>query len=310
MRRIVASIIVVLLAAVALLTFGTYSWVDHNLNRQPWTSDMDKGSATTWLILGSDERDGTTPDSNEGSRTDTMLVLIKPKSGPSALISIPRDTLVSIDGSYMKINAVYDVYGRQQLVHEVEDITGLRVDHVAMLSFGGLVKVIDALGGVELCYDQDVNDEKSGMNWVAGCHLTDGINALAFSRMRYSDPNSDFGRADRQRQVINAITKKAASTSTLLNPAKVKKVGDAALDSVTVDEDTSPFTLLQMLLAFKSASSPQGISGTPYWTDPGYYVDGVGSSVLLDNARNRELFKQLGDGTHAAGKVGTLAEQQ
>ena len=67
---------------------------------------------------------------------------------------------------------------------------------------------------------------------------------------------------------------------------------------------------MRMALAFKSASGDQGISGSVYWTDPDYYVDGVGSSVLLDEDKNLELFSELAKGTHQAGTVGTLAEQQ
>ena len=74
--------------------------------------------------------------------------------------------------------------------------------------------------------------------------------------------------------------KKGASKNTLLNFGKVKKVAEAALSSVTVDEKASTSSLMRMALAFKSASGDQGISGSVYWTDPGYYVDGVGSSVL------------------------------
>jgi len=109
-----------------------------------------------------------------------------------------------------------------------------------MVQFGGLVKVVDALGGVELCYDQDVSDPYSQLNWTAGCHTADGTTALAFSRMRYADAQGDFGRAARQRQVINAIVKKGASKDTLLNFGKVKKVAEAALGSVTVDERLRP----------------------------------------------------------------------
>ena len=110
--------------------------------------------------------------------------------------------------------------------------------------------------------------------------------------------------------MISAIVKKGASRQTLLNFAKVKKVAESALGSVTVDEDASTSSLLHMALAFKSASSDGGISGSVYWTDPDYYVDGVGSSVLLDEERNLQLFSELANGTHEAGTVGTLAEQQ
>ena len=170
--------------------------------------------------------------------------------------------------------------------------------------------MVDALGGVDLCYDQNVNDPYSGMNWTAGCHTVDGNTALAFSRMRYADVQGDFGRAARQRQVINAIVKKGASKQTLTNFNKTKKVAAAALSSVTVDEKASTSSLLRMALAFKSASGKDGISGSVYWTDPDYYVDGVGSCVLLDDTKNIQLFSELSHGTHSAGTVGTLAEQQ
>ena len=105
-----------------------------------------------------------------------------------------------------------------------------------------------------MCYDQDVSDPYSQLNWTAGCHTADGTTALAFSRMRYADAQGDFGRAARQRQVINAIVKKGASKDTLLNFGKVKKVAEAALGSVTVDEKASTSSLMRMALAFKSAS--------------------------------------------------------
>lgn len=211
--RIVLSIFLVLILALGIGVFSAWNWVDDQLNKQTWLTSKADTAGESWLILGSDEREGTIGDAGdvEGFRTDTILVLTKPKTGSSSLISIPRDSLVEIDGSYMKINAVAQLYSRKQLVNEVEDITGQKINHVAMVRFGGLVKVVDALGGVDLCYDQNVNDPYSGMNWTAGCHTVDGNTALAFSRMRYADVQGDFGRAARQRQVINAIVKKGAS---------------------------------------------------------------------------------------------------
>ncbi len=312
MGRTILIIFLVIILALGLSIFSSWNWVDGQLNKQSWLTDKADTAGESWLILGSDEREGTIGDAGDVTsfRTDTILVLTKPKSGPSSLISIPRDSLVEIDQSYMKINAVAQLYSGKQLVNEVEDITGQKINHVTMVQFGGLVKVVDALGGVELCYDQDVNDPYSQLNWTAGCHTADGTTALAFSRMRYADAQGDFGRAARQRQVINAIVKKGASKNTLLNFGKVKKVAEAALSSVTVDEKASTSSLMRMALAFKSASGDQGISGSVYWTDPGYYVDGVGSSVLLDEEKNLELFSELAKGTHKAGAVGTLAEQQ
>lgn len=159
--RIVLSIFLVLILALGIGVFSAWNWVDDQLNKQTWLTSKADTAGESWLILGSDEREGTIGDAGdvEGFRTDTILVLTKPKTGSSSLISIPRDSLVEIDGSYMKINAVAQLYSRKQLVNEVEDITGQKINHVAMVRFGGLVKVVDALGGVDLCYDQ--KDRKS-----------------------------------------------------------------------------------------------------------------------------------------------------
>ena len=304
--------VTLLLVALLLSVFGAWNWVDARLNKESgWLTSMSNTPAQSWLILGSDERDGTaggSADDTPGFRTDTILVLTKPKNGPSSLVSIPRDSLTQVDGEYMKINAVAMLYGNSALVGAVEQITGQKIDHIAKIKFGGLTDVVDAIGGVELCYDQTVSDVYSELDWQAGCHVVDGSTALAFSRMRYADANGDFGRAQRQRQVISAIVAKGSSKTVLGNPAKLMKAADAGLAAVTVDAKTSPYTLVQMALAFKSATGSQGVTGSVYWTDPDYQVDGVGSSVLLDDSRNIELFSELAAGTHAAGSVGTLAE--
>ncbi|WP_165773757.1 LCP family protein [Bifidobacterium felsineum] len=305
--KIAACAFAVVAALLVLSVFGAWGWVNSRLNKADWLTSAADTPASTWLILGSDERDDPNSDVT-GFRTDTILVLTKPKSGPSSLISIPRDSLRQIDGQYMKINAVAQLLGRKVLVQQIEDITGQKIDHVAQIKFGGLEQVVDALGGVQLCYDQDVNDVYSGLNWQAGCHDANGSVALAFSRMRYSDANGDFGRNERQRQVIAAVVKKASSKETLMNPKKVMAVGEASLSALSVDEKASPMSLLDMALAFKDATGSKGISGSVYWSDPNYYVDGVGSSVLLDDQKNTELFNQLAAGTHVTGVVGTLAE--
>ena len=311
-RNGVIGAVILLIAALVLAVFGAWGWVDGKLNKADWLTTAADTPASTWLILGSDERDGSTNfggvDDVSGYRTDTILVLTRPKSGPSSLISIPRDSLMNVDDQYMKINAVAQLVGKKALVGEIEQLTGQKIDHVAQVKFGGLQKVVDALGGVELCYDQDVQDAYSGLNWTAGCHNADGSTALSFSRMRYADATGDFGRNARQRQVISAIVKKASSKETLTNPKTVTTMAEAGLSALTVDGKTTPLTLVNMALAFKDATGSKGISGSVYWSNPDYYVDGVGSSVLLDDAKNTELFSQLAAGTHAAGTVGTLAE--
>jgi LCP family protein required for cell wall assembly len=237
------------------------------------------------------------------------MLLVKPKKGATALISIPRDTFVTVDGTDMKINSVAQNYGWKKLSAQVENISGLKVDHFVRIGFGGVKNVVDALGGVKLCYDSTVNDVNSGLKWTAGCHTADGDTALAFSRMRYSDPEGDFGRTKRQRQVIQAIAKKAASKSTLTNFSKTQKVVKSALSAIKVDEDASPYSLLKMAMAFKDATGSDGITGTIYYSNPSYYPpSGIGSTVLMDSDKTSDLFTKIANGTQKKGTVGGYSE--
>lgn len=298
----------ILLIVAAILGFNAYHFVESNMKKTAWTTNTPDTQEKTWLILGSDQREGAEAKEITGFRMDTILVLTKPVNGHSSLISIPRDSLVSINNRRMKINSVAQIFGKPALTKVVESITGHHIDHVAEIRFEGLTRVVDSMDGVELCYNRTVKDRFSGLDWKAGCHHSNGATALAFARMRHGDPESDFGRAKRQRMVISAIIKKASSKDTLTNFDKVKKLSQAGLNSIIFDENSTPMSLIDMALAFKDATGADGISGTVYWTNPNYIIRGIGSSVLLDDSKNIELFNQLSAGTHTPGSVGTLAE--
>jgi LCP family protein required for cell wall assembly len=303
----IACLLVVILA----LGIWLYSWVNGQLIHFDALSNAPSGTAETWLILGSDVRDGTSGTgavgSTDGDRTDTIMVLIKPSSGPAALISIPRDSYVVVDNVGMKINAVAETKGWPGLTSEVESLIGTKIDHVVKVGFAGVKDVVDALGGVNLCYNSNVNDKYSGLVWTAGCHNANGATALAFSRMRYADPRGDIGRADRQRQVIQAVATKAGSSQTLTNIPKTLSVVQALLKTIKVDQQTSPWTLLSMVQTFKAATSKDGITGTPYMTNLNYTPSAaVGSTVQLNDDANATLFDQLVNGTHKPGTVGGM----
>ena len=308
------TILVLALVAAGSL-FAAWHWVDSQIDRSSWLTDAADTHGTSWLILGSDERDteggaGGSSSETPGSRTDTILVLTRAQNGKGSLISIPRDSLVQTNGQYMKVNAVAQAFGQSTFVGTIEGITGEKIDHVTEIRFDGLTDVVNALGGVRLCYDSDVNDANSGMVWTKGCHNADGTTALAFSRMRYSDPLGDFGRTLRQRQLMSAIIAKSTARSTLTNPSRLSNVARTALKSMVFDEDASPYTLLMMALTMRDATGSSGITGSVYWKDPDYYVRNVGSTVQLDESKNTALFSALMEGTHAPGTVGTLADSQ
>jgi anionic cell wall polymer biosynthesis LytR-Cps2A-Psr (LCP) family protein len=160
---------------------------------------------------------------------------------------------------------------------------------------------VDALGGVELCYDSDINDPYSTLVWSAGCHVVDGDTALAFSRMRYSDPIGDIGRTQRQQQLISAVAKKALRPSTLFNPFAVVALTNASLDSLRVNNGTHAIDLAKAARAFDSARGVGAVTGTPPLKSLDYRVDGVGSTVLLDPETIDEFWRNIANGSYVPG---------
>jgi len=297
----------VLLVLLLAWPAGLLIWANGKIHHTEALSGAPGTPGTTYLLAGSDSRaDGAVADATAGQRSDTIMVLHVPRSGPAALVSLPRDTLVDIPGyGPEKLNASYSIGGPPLLVKTVEDLTGLTVDHYVEIGMGGVQNVVDAVGGVELCLDYNVDDEFSGLKWTAGCHMADGPTALAFARMRYSDPNGDLGRAQRQRQVIGAVMKEVATPATLVNPIDHVQLVEAGTGALVTDTDTGIIDLGRMALAFRSATGPNGILGTPPIADFDYRPGGIGSTVLLDKDRAPQFFQRLRDGELTPSDVAT-----
>lgn len=302
---IVAVVLVLLLLAWPV---GLAIWANGQINHVDALSNRDSGPATTYLLTGSDSRAETDPDSTiKGGRTDTLLLLTVPKNGTTSLISIPRDTFVEIPGyGPGKINAAYAYGGAKLLVETIEDLIDTKVDAYVEIGFQGVRDVVDAVGGVELCLDYDVDDRRSKLKWKAGCHKVQGKKALAFTRMRYSDPKGDIGRAERQRQVITAISKEVKDPGLLFNPGRQVSLISAGTSAVVTDEDANIFTLGRLALAFRKASGDEGVRGTPPIKSLDYRPGGVGSTVLLDPDEAPGFFKDVREGNLEPGEVGGI----
>ena len=155
---------------------------------------------------------------------------------------MPRDSFVPIPGKGKnKINAAYAFGGPELLVQTVEANTGLRVDSYVEIGFGGFVNIIDALGGIEMCLPKAIKDRDSHIDLPKGCQNLDGATALGYVRMRKADPRGDLGRVERQREMLAAVAKKAASPATVVNPVRYWTLSNASTQAVTLDEDTSLF---------------------------------------------------------------------
>ncbi|MFC5677751.1 LCP family protein [Aeromicrobium endophyticum] len=271
-KRRVAGILVlawiVFLVAVPVWAWGKIEKVDAD----PGGDRPAEQPGTTYLMVGSDSRRGLTKaeqkelstggDGGGRGRTDTIM-LLHTGAGPDVLMSIPRDSLVQIPGyGRTKINAAYAYGGPKLLVKTIEDNTGIRVDDYVEVGFGGLVKVVDSLGGVEICPTKDIKDKDSGLDVKKGCQTADGRTALAYSRNRHSYATQDIQRVQSQREVLGSIAGEAKSPWTVLNPLRYAKVASGASGSLTIGEDVGPISLGRFALALSSSMGGKGLNCT------------------------------------------------
>ena len=308
-KAIVVSVVAIVLIALLAWPIGLVMWANGKIQHTDALSGAKGTDGTTYLLTGSDSRadGGVKDDGTVGARTDTILLLHVPDSGPTALISLPRDTYVDIPGhGPAKLNAAFAWGGAPLLVETVEGLSGLTIDHYAEIGMAGVRGVVNAVDGVRLCYDKTVDDKDSKLKWKAGCHTVHGKKALAFARMRKADPQGDIGRAERQRQLVSAIMGKVDPKALVLHPSRQVALIDAATGALTVDEDMGMIDMGKMALAFKAANGDGGITGTPPIKSLDYRPGGVGSTVQLDPKKTPAFFEDIRDGKLDPGKVGGM----
>lgn len=170
------------------------------------------------LVLGVDERDG------DKGRSDTMIVLsVNPKLKTTKMLSIPRDTYTEIIGKNKvdKINHAYAFGGIEMSRKTVENLLDIPIDFVAQVNMESFKDIIDIVGGVSI--NNTLNFAYGGDSFPIGELNLDGEEALNYVRMRYEDPNGDFGRQNRQKQVIQGVLKNSLSLNTVTNYKSIFK---------------------------------------------------------------------------------------
>ncbi|MFD7558355.1 LCP family protein [Streptomyces sp. NPDC059835] len=303
---------IVLASALLVTGVSTYFWADSKVRREVDLAKVierpKEGDCTTYLIVGSDSREGMSDEekkklhtgSAEGKRTDSMMILAKCSSG-NTMVSLPRDSDVEIPtfvgsqsgkkyagtGKRTKLNAAYAEDGPELLVRTVEFNTGLRIDHYAEIGFAGFANIVDSLGGVELDIEQGFKDEKSGADFKAGKQTLNGEQSLAFVRTRYAFAESDLQRTKNQQKFLSALANQAATPSTILNPFKLYPLMGAGLDTLIVDKDMGLYDMGQMFFAMKGVNGGDGVSmNMP--------ISGQrGGNLVWDKAKVQQLVKQI-----------------
>jgi LCP family protein required for cell wall assembly len=298
-------LILLLLFILWLVAVPAYAWTRiDRVDAAPSGQRPADQPGKTFLLVGSDSRAGLSKaeqrrlgtGNTAGQRTDTIMLIYVPPGGKSALISVPRDSYVDIPGyGKNKINAAYAFGGPELLVQTVEQNTRLRIDGYMEIGFGGFVKIIDALNGIRMCLPNAINDRDSHIDLPKGCQTLSGTEALGYVRMRKADPRGDLGRVERQREMLAAVAKKAASPATILNPIRYWNFCMATADAIKLGRDTSlPETLL-LALALKQVSGSSGLTLTVPLSSTGAPTP-VGSAVLWDPVKSKAMFSDIARG--------------
>ncbi len=275
-------------------------------------------TAVNYLLVGSDTRVGLTPAelkalrvgstaSAAGKRSDTILLVHISKARDKAIIiSLPRDTLVTIPervdtngkiipASQAKLNAAFSWGDAPLLIQVIESKTNLRIDHYVEINFAGFAHMVDALGGIQVCSKVNINDPKSHLIMSAGIHTLGGIEALKYVRTRDFDGMGDLGRMQRQQQFMSSVLRKATSSGVLLNPIKLVDFLNAAMATVKTDAQLNTSDLLTLAQQLRNLSATKVRTLTVPLSNVNYSVPGLGSTVMWDPVLAPQLFQRLRD---------------
>lgn len=263
-RTIVRVILVsclVLGMVTALGTVLTYNHLNGNLTTVPGIEEIDNrpdvlyegnGKPLNILVMGSDSREGENDidgeDPANGARSDTTVILHISADRESAYgISIPRDSVVDrpdcgddneIAGEQdAKWNAAFSFGGPLCAVEQVEQTTGIRIDDFVVIDFNGFKEMVDAVGGVEICVPEEINDPAKQIFVPEGTNELRGDQALDYVRVRDNvGSESDLGRIKRQQNFMASMINKVVSSGTLTRPDRVIKFLSAATGSLLTSE--------------------------------------------------------------------------
>ncbi|MFN8194824.1 MAG: LCP family protein [Nocardioidaceae bacterium] len=232
-------------------------------------------------------------------RSDSLMLLhIAADRKSASVVSIPRDSYVPIfDGDNVqhgknKINSAFSFYGPFGTIRTVEHLTGLRIDHMAIIDFEGFRDLTTALGGVDVYVPATLDDPKQHQHWEKGWHHIEGQVALNYVRMRYNLPGGDFGRVARQQNFLRAVLHELTDDGTLGDPFKVRKVLKVIVRYVTVDSTWSTGDIRSLALGLRSLK-PEKISYATLPFDHFENVPNVGDANIVDAAAAKELWQAV-----------------
>jgi LCP family protein required for cell wall assembly len=267
-RRIILIGLILGVAAV-FAAIGLLLWTSSKVDRQPVANLDPADGQRNILIVGTDSRENL-PDDFEGnfgkfsgSRTDVIMLVHFIPGERAQILSLPRDLKVTIPGHETnRINAAFVFGGPELLVDTVKLNLDLAVNNYVEIDFAGFAALVDALGGVELTFDNPARDKKSGLDVDAGTQLLLGPQALAYARSRSYEEfkdgawkgvgNNDIARTRRQQEVLLALFDQATSKGNALN---LPSFAATVAEEITTDESLTVGVMVELGRAILSLRS-------------------------------------------------------
>ena len=220
---IIFGIILVLFLAVVGMGAKLYWDVSKSMDKTYETVERSKKSQVNLnnkepfsvLLLGIDTGDDGRVE--QGRSDTTIVATVNPRDKQTTLVSLARDTYVDIPGQGKKdkLNHAYAFGGASLAMDTVENYLNIPINHYVSINMAGLKELVNAVGGIEV--NNNLTFSQDGYDFTIGKISLDGEQALSYSRMRYEDPNGDYGRQERQRKVIEGIVQKVLSLNSVSN---------------------------------------------------------------------------------------------
>lgn len=275
------AVVVVLAATAGTVAYTAYELtsdftadavsLDDGLDVPPDIGEIEGG--VNMLVTGIDECEDAYaylfPGRCDGPDADTELndvnILLHISDAPRrvTVVSFPRDLVFSApgctrtDGSQwsggrVQINELYEIGGLPCVAAALSDVSGQEIQFAATVTFGGVIEITNAIGGVEVCLANPMRDSNTLIDWPAGPRVIQGVEALQFLRTRYGVGGSDLARVSNQQQYMSRLARKLVSEQVLTDPATLFRLASTALRNVTPnDRLTNPLTLVQIALAVR-----------------------------------------------------------
>lgn len=249
-----------------------------------------------FLVVGSDLRRGngnTGYGSFEGQRSDsTMLVQVNPAAQVTTAVSIPRDLWVNLPscagGGQNKFNAAYDYGGLDCMVRMTQNLTGVRINHVAVFDFNAFKSAVGVIGGIEVCLNTKINDRYTHLKLGPGTHRLNPEQALAFARSRHSTADgSDLSRIDRQQYLMKRMISELRKAR--LGPVGAAQMINAVLPHLKVDQRLDVGEMATLSLAalngrIVTKTLPYYFSSSIPWGSVAFDADAA--APILNELRN------------------------